>query len=115
MKDKIQDFWNIFFEEKEKFDVTKYDKSIHTLRLPSNLQKQIIKDLRLLEDEGVKTNFNEYVVMALMILSNSTINDKGEFSSKRNGKGLANYLKQAKEEEKRGNGKVDNRNNKDNG
>lgn len=87
--------WENFLKLKKKTEFKGLETVSITLRIPKELKKIIIEDLRSMEDIEEKMSFNEYVL--LMIMKGANINQYAEQEFKRaKTKGLEKYLNDKK-------------------
>lgn len=92
--------WERFFEERDIYDPTAFDKEQKIIRLPKDFFHIIRRNMRMLEDENIDTNFTEYAIVSLMVMSNATINKNGDFTTRSNGMNLSNYFNELKKKKK---------------
>ena len=64
--------WEEFLKLRGKANLKGMDTTAITLRIPKELRKVIIEDLRTLEDRDEKISFNEYVLLQLMNADGAT-------------------------------------------
>lgn len=92
--------WEDFIKLRNKTDFKGLETSAITLRIPKELRKVLIEDLRTLEDRDEKISFNEYVLLQLLNASNINVYNSCEFKrGKKNS--LEGYLKDLEENGKR--------------
>lgn len=92
--------WEEFIKLRGKANLKGMDTTAITLRIPKELRKVIIEDLRTLEDRDEKISFNEYVLLQLMNASNINIYNGVEFKRTK-ARSLEGYIKELEEGKKR--------------
>lgn len=92
--------WEEFLKIRSKANLKGMETTAITLRIPKELRKVIIEDLRTLEDRDEKISFNEYVLLQLMNASNINIYNGTEFKRSKS-RALEGYLKELEENKKR--------------
>lgn len=92
--------WEEFLKLRSKANLKGLDTTAITLRIPKELRKVIIEDLRTLEDRDEKISFNEYVLLQLMNASNINVYNGLEFKRSKT-RSLEGYIKEVEDSKKR--------------
>lgn len=92
--------WEEFLKLRGKANLKGMESTAITLRIPKELRKVIIEDLRTLEDRDEKISFNEYVLIQLMNASNINVYNGIEFKRSKT-RSLEGHLKEVEENKRR--------------
>ena len=92
--------WEEFLKLRGKTEFKGLETTAITLRIPKDLRKVLIEDLRTLEDRDEKMSFNEFILLQLMNSSNINVYNSNEFKRARKNS-LEGYVKELEEKKKK--------------
>lgn len=92
--------WEEFLKLRSKTNFKGVETTAITLRIPKELKKLVVEDLRTLEDRDEKISFNEFILLQLMNAGNINIYNTNEFKRSKT-RTLEGYLKELEDGKKR--------------